>query len=90
MLASAAALVLLFALYYVLDELDPRFYPRSERSLLAFGYYLAGDYATAARLIAPTSPIASIPTRRGGGPPSSPVIWPRPVSGFGPDDSARF
>jgi tetratricopeptide (TPR) repeat protein len=49
-LVSAAALVLLFALYYVLDEIDPRFYPRSERSLLAFGYYLAGDYATAARL----------------------------------------
>lgn len=41
---------MLFALYYVRKELDPRFYPRSERTLLAFGYYLAGDYAQAARL----------------------------------------
>lgn len=49
-LASAAALVLLFTLYYVANDLDPRFYPRSERSLLAFAHYLAGDYAKAARL----------------------------------------
>ena len=42
--------MLLSVLYYYANELDWRFYPRSERSLLAFGYYLAGDYAKAARL----------------------------------------
>jgi tetratricopeptide (TPR) repeat protein len=40
----------LFILYYVADEIDRRFYPRSERSLLALAHYLAGDYAAAARL----------------------------------------
>jgi cytochrome c-type biogenesis protein CcmH/NrfG len=40
----------LFGLYHAAENLDDRFYPRSERSLLAFGYYLTGDYAKAARL----------------------------------------
>jgi hypothetical protein len=35
----------LSVLYYYAAELDSRFYPRSERSLLALGHYLAGDYA---------------------------------------------
>jgi hypothetical protein len=42
--------VLRGVLYYVVEKLDPRFYPRSERSLLAFGSYLAGEYTKAARL----------------------------------------
>jgi hypothetical protein len=49
-LASVGALLLLFALYYYSQELDSRFYPRSERSFLAFAHYLVGDYAKAARL----------------------------------------
>jgi tetratricopeptide (TPR) repeat protein len=40
----------LFALYYVLEGIDPRFYPRSEKTLVAFARYLIGDYAAAARL----------------------------------------